>query len=244
MERKIAWIAVIMLFAQITTSAQADKKIYNAYISGDMGAWKERLDVLENNATASKQERLNLVNYLYGYIAWSIEQDKEEEARKYISTAESLLDKLEKKNHQLSTIYAYRAAFVGFEIALARRKAPFLGPKSLEFAENSIKLDSKNSFGYVQLGNIEFYTPALFGGSKEVAMQHYRNAVRIMENNPDSLKNNWNYVNLLATIIQAYMETGQYDKALDYCKKTLQYEPRFDWVKNELYPEVKNEIKS
>jgi tetratricopeptide (TPR) repeat protein len=244
MERKIAWIAVIMLFAQIAASAQADKKIYNAYISGDMNAWKKRMLTLENGAPESRHERLDLVNYYYGYIAWSIDQDRKEEAREYIQKAESIMNDLEKVDYRLPNIYAYRSAFVGFEIALARRKAPFLGPKSLEFAKQSVQLDSDNSFGYVQLGNIEFYTPALFGGSKEVAMQHYRNAVRIMEKKPDHLKNNWNYVNLLATIIQAYMETGQYDKALDYCKKTLKYEPRFDWVKNELYPEVKNEIKS
>lgn len=53
---------------------------------------------------------------------------------------------------------------------------------------------------------------------------------------------NWNYLNLLATIINAYIELEQYQKAKYFCDKTLAIEPHFDWVKRILYPQVLKQI--
>lgn len=98
--------------------------------------------------------------------------------------------------------------------------------------------DTLNPLAYAQLGNIAFYTPKLFGGSKAEAMQHYAKALKLMQTNMQNLKNSWNYLNLLATIINAHMELEQYKMAKKYCLITLTFEPEFEWVKNKLYPEI------
>ncbi|MGC9385086.1 MAG: hypothetical protein ACP5D6_10845, partial [Kosmotogaceae bacterium] len=59
-----------------------------------------------------------------------------------------------------------------------------------------------------------------------------------LDKNHASLNDNWNYLNLLATIINAYYEIGNYEKAKQYCIKTLAIESNFDWVKNVLYPKT------
>jgi tetratricopeptide (TPR) repeat protein len=178
------------------------------------------------------------VDYHHGYIAWCIDKGKKKEAEIYIEKAEAHLAYLESEDYRLSDIFAYKAAFIGFEIGLARHKAPFIGPKSIEFAEKSIQLNKKNAMGYVQLGNIEYYTPKFAGGSKEIAVQHYQHALRIMESQKDRIVNNWNYLNLLATLINAYVELGDLDKAANYCNKTRKIEPNFDWVNNTLCPNI------
>ncbi|MFP4664340.1 MAG: hypothetical protein ACLFM1_07915 [Bacteroidales bacterium] len=243
MERKICQLIIFAAFMQMTAFAQTDRAIYQAYVNGDMQSWKSRMDFLEKQSDKSNAEMLDLVNYQHGYIAWCIDQGRKEEAKKYIKKSEDHLAHLEKKKYRMPQVYAYKAAYIGFEIAIARHKAPFIGPESREHAKQSVRLDPKNVLGYVQLGNIEYYTPPIAGGSKTIAMQHYLNALRIMEQDENMISGNWNYLNLLATIINAYIETEQYQKALHYCEKTLSFEPDFDWVKNTLCPIVKNKGK-
>lgn len=238
MERtKYLFIIAFILFS-LAATGQNNKTIYNAYIRGDMDTWKYAIDSIETKEPKTNREILDLINYQYGYIAWCISKEKSREARKYINKAEKLIETLDKQNYNSSYIYAYRAAFVGFEIGLATYKAPFIGPQSLLYANQSVATDTLNPLAYAQLGNIAFYTPKLFGGSKAEAMQHYAKALKLMQTNTQNLKNSWNYLNLLATIINAHMELEQYKMAKKYCLITLTFEPEFEWVKNKLYPEI------
>lgn len=235
MERKKYILIALFVSLCVSVFGQTNMKIYKAYIQGNMVAWKTHMDSHKAN---TNEQKLNLVNYQYGYIAYCIDQDKDDEAEKYLAKAETLLAELKKQQYEISMVNAYKSAFVGFKIGLSPYKAPFIGQESLDFAKKSVAQNGSNYFGYVQLGNIAFYTPAMFGGSKADAMKHYLKALELLEKNPALLKDNWNYLNLLATIINAYYEIGNYGKAKHYCIKTLEIEPNFDWVKNVLYPKT------
>lgn len=235
MERKKYILIIIVGFFVVFSYGQNSKTIYQAYISGNMVEWKKAID---NHKTTTNNDRLDLINYQYGYIAFCIDRDKEEEAERYIQKTENIVVQLEKQQYKLSMLYAYKSALVGFKIGISPYKAPFIGQKSLTFAKKSIEIDGTNFFGYSQLGNIAYYTPPMFGGSKTEAMKHYLKALELMEKNPSAIKNNWNYLNLLATIINAYYEQEQYEMAKKYCIIALAIEPEFDWVKNQLYPKT------
>lgn len=217
---------------------QNNKSIYNAYISGNMNKWKTAMDSVDVLKQKNNKDLLDLINFQYGYIAWCIGSNKSTEAKKYLKKATGILKKLEQKKYNESMLYAYKAAFVGFEIGLAKYKAPFIGMNSLEYAKKSLSIDPSNALAYMQLGNIYFYMPKMFGGSKGLALKHYLKAMKFMESSNDYKTNNWNYLNLLATIINAHIELNQYEEAKKYCKKTLAIEPGFDWVKNNLYPKL------
>jgi tetratricopeptide (TPR) repeat protein len=217
--------------------------IYKAYITGNMALWKSTLDSLENRPGKSSAEILELINYQYGYTGWCIDQKQIEEAENYINKTEKLIRHLEQKEYDLSMLFAYKAALIGFKIGISPYKAPFIGMKSQEYAEISMGLNAKNPMACIQLGNICYYKPKWFGGSKKEAIQHYQKALMLMETNPTDLLNNWNYLNLLAIIIHAQMELGQYSIAAHYCEKALALEPSFDWVKNILYPQTLKELK-
>jgi tetratricopeptide (TPR) repeat protein len=235
MERKKNILIALFISLLLPAFGQINQTIYKSYISGNMVEWKKYMDSYKSITNA---EKLDLINYQYGYIAYCIDQDKKSEAEKYLQKAENLIADLEKQQYNLSMIYAYKAAFVGFKIGLSPYKAPFIGNQSLIFAKKSIALDGNNFLGYIQLGNIAFYTPSIFGGSKTDALSHYKRALELMEKKPDCIKYNWNYLNLLSAIINNYYELKQFDLAKKYCIKTLAFEPEFDWVKNQLYPKI------
>lgn len=240
MERKIAIILIALFAVTQLLFAEVKGEIYRAYISENMDRWKFVMDSTERSSNLSKQDRLELLNYQYGYIAWCIDKNKKQVAVAYVKKAEQQVQKLETGRYQISTLHAYKAALIGFKIGLAPYKAPFIGKESIDNAKKSVQLDANNAFGYLQLGNISFYMPSAFGGSKKEAMKMYLKALDLMERKPTLLKENWNYLNLLLTIALAYQELDQKALARSYCLKILKIEPHFIWVKNTLYPQLIN----
>ncbi|MCX7987695.1 MAG: hypothetical protein N2662_12230 [Bacteroidales bacterium] len=238
MERtKYLSISLLMLAITYNLSAYTPT-IYQAYVRGDMKVWKHNIDSLEKVKNLSTEDTKRLLNYQYGYIAWCLGTKNKEEAKKYLHLAQKNLNILENTDYTKSMIYAYKAAFTGYEIGISPYKAPVLGEKSLLYAERSITIDSLNWFGHLQLANIYFYKPPMFGGSKAKALKLYLKALHLMEKNKENLKFNWNYLNLHALIIKAFMDLNQYPMANKYCNKILALEPQFDWVKNKLQPEI------
>lgn len=241
MERKI--VKLILLLVTISSAyGNYSEKFYNYFVNDKMSEWKILVDDMDKVSPKSNEFRLELVNYQYGYIAWCIGKKRNSEAEKYLEKADDNLNLLEKNKYGLSMVYAYRAAFYGFRIGLSRWRAPFLGPKSIDNAELSVKTDSKNWFAYMQLGNIDFYTPSIMGGSKSDALKHYIKAEKLIESSADKGRN-WNYLNLLTVIGKSYFEMNNFDLAKKYYDKTLEIEPNYFWVKEELYPILLNKMK-
>lgn len=239
MERtKYFLLIVFSVFSFNYIIASNKLEIYNAYLSNNMHVWKQTIDKMQHTRKKQNEFILELVNYQYGYIAWCIANKKEDEARKYINLAEKNITYLEKKKYRSSLLNAYRAAFYGFRIGLNTIKAPFLGPKSMDYAKLALQQDRNNWFAYLQYGNIQYYTPSIFGGSKTDAINSYLIAKELMEKDRNLNSNNWNYLNLLTTIATAYSDISYFHTAKKYYQEILNIAPEFTWVKNELYPEL------
>ena len=241
MERKKYILLILFFFINSFLLGQNSHDIYDAYSKSDMETWKRIIDDMGKKTDESDAYILQLINFQYGYIAWCIGTDKNKEAKNYLDIAKKHLNSLEKKGYRLADVYAYRAAFIGYEIAMSPYKAPFIGMESLTFAKKSIDTDPLNPIGYIQLGNIMFYMPEIFGGSKEKAIELYQKALEIMETNPS--EKDWNFLNLLGSIINLYIETQNFFAANELCIKSLDIEPNFSWVKNDLYPKTLKQLK-
>ena len=240
MERKKHIIAIILVLFVLSSTASNKTKIYQAYLNGNMSAWKTTIDEMQE-AEKSVDLRADLLNYQYGYIGWCIGVGNEKEAKTYLKKAEANLETLEKAEYSASEINAYKSAFYGFKIGLSPVRAPFYGPKSVNHAKRAIEINKTNPMGYIQYGNSQFFMPPVFGGSKSEAVEYFEKALKLMEISADTL-NNWNYLSLLTRIAEAHQEMGNYESAGMYYKKILQIEPGFSYVKNELYPAYLNEI--
>lgn len=217
----------------IYASAQEKEAIYRSYISNDMATWRNTIDAMHEESNKSNLRELELLNYEYGYVGWSIGDKRKSEAKLYLNRCMDRLVKLRNENYRVSVLDAYESAFLGFQIGLANLKAPRLGPRSLDFAKRSVEHDDNNALGFIQLGNIYFFMPPLFGGSKERAIEYYLRAEQLMAADG---KGDWNYLALLVQIAGAFEDKGEIDKANSFYLKSLYYEPNFSWVKDELYP--------
>ena len=224
---------ILILLSCLLALAQEKETIYRSYIYNDMATWKKTIDAMHAEPNKNNERELELLNYEYGYIGWSIGSKKNGEARIYLERGLERLKRLRTQNYRVAVLDAYESAFLGFEIGLANLKAPRLGPRSFDFAKKSVEKDDNNALGYIQLGNIDFFMPPIFGGSKDRAIENYLRAEQLMEADG---KGDWNYLALLVQLAEAFEVTGKIDKAGAFYVKALSSEPNFSWVKDELYP--------
>lgn len=209
-----------------------------------MESWKTVIDEMEKQKTTETTFLLELINYQYGYISYCLGNKDKEQAKKYLQLAEQHLTKLERVPSLKATVDSYKSAFFGFKIGISPLKAPFYGRKSIIHVKQAIENDSTLAFGHMQYGIAYFYMPAIFGGSKKIAIASFEKALILMETNSETLPYDWNYLNLLTLLGQSYEELKDYQKAIQIYKKALEFEPEFQWVKTELYPNILNKIQS
>jgi tetratricopeptide (TPR) repeat protein len=234
--RIIFCLFLLIGFSGIYASDRSE--IYYAYVNNRMDQWENVIDRLEAVKFKSNEQLLELVNYQYGYIGYCIGFKKKDKARKYLGLAEKNIEILEKSNYKPSDIHAYKCAFYGFKIGLNIFSAPVNGKKSLEHGEAAIKLGKDNYFAHIQYGNMQFYRPAAFGGSKKEGMEYFLKAKEMLEKNPSDLVGNWNYLSLLVIIGQSYTYIDDLNSAKAIYEKILKVEPSFLYVKTELYPDL------
>lgn len=239
MERtKYKLIIIILLSFSVQLRADYRSEIYSAYINSKMDQWKGVIERIEAVPDKDDKLLLELVEYQYGYIGYCLGFDKKDEARKFLGMAQKNLDILEKRKYKLSVVNSYRSAFYGFRIGLNPITAPVNGLRSIEFAKNALKLDPGHFLGYVQQGNIQFYMPAAFGGSKKEALEYFLKARELIEKDPGSVSGNWNYMSLLILIGQTYTYLKDYPSAKRIYEEILKTEPGFLYVKEDLYPKL------
>ncbi len=242
MERKKCGSVFLFLILSFWAFSQNNyrERIYESFISGEMGDWETVLDEMEQQKYSDPDHLKELIGYQYGYIGWCLGNNKKEAAKETLSQMEKNLGKLKQQSGETADFHAFYAAAYGFKIGLSNWRAPFLGPKSMERAEQALEKAPRNFQVNLEMGNIWNHMPKVFGGSAEKAKKYYRKAIEIMENSePGPPENNWMYLNLLALAGQMESKAGNREKALHFYQKALNIEPRFEWVKRELLPSLK-----
>lgn len=236
--KKIMGILLLM-FPLVLSGQEYTTRIYRAYVTGRMDRWKEVMDEMDLAYRSTKDHQLlyQLTEAQYGYIAYCISEGRKKEAKNVLEKAEEHVEILLKADRNNPKVYGLQGAFYGFRVGLKPLKAPVYGKKSEEANQKAINLGPEEPHGWVENANIEFYKPAVFGGSKKKAVRLYEKAVRLFEASPPRTKNNWIYLNSLAALGTAYEETGEIEKADRIYRKLLELEPSFVWIRDEVYPE-------
>ncbi len=235
--KKTVFIVLFLISTSLSINAQSEKKqIYKAFISGDMKEWKTVMDNFANKNPSTNAQKIELINFYYGYVAYQIAIGKKDEATIYLNKGEAIIDNLLKINTSNPDLYAYKGAFIGFKIGISPLKAPFIGRSSIQNVNKAIQLDPNNIQANIERANILYYSPSAFGGNKTEAKKYYLKAISLFESNGGNIKENWLYLSLMTSLAKIYTEERNYKDAKEMYEKILMIEPSYDYVKNELYP--------
>lgn len=243
--RKATTLLLLFLLFSATGKASAaslsfyQQQVYKAYISDDMELWKSTMEQMNSEINISDKFLLHLTITQYGYIGYLIGNKQKDTAKELLDNTRKNAKKLS-KTHYNTEAYALMAGLNGYEIGLAKHKAPFLGKKSEQFIDKSLDISKVNPMAWTEKGNIYYHMPGFFGGSYEKAIDYYTKAVRYFNKTPYLPQ--WLKLNALVWLGKSYEANGQLNKALQTYKKALETEPDFNWVKNDLYPKLLNKM--
>jgi hypothetical protein len=182
------------------------------------------------------QQLLDVTLAWYGYIGYCLGNDKKKEAELYLESGWQLLDSLLKTPEAGAEAYAFKGAFYGFGIALAKYKVIILGPKSISALNKSAFMDSTNVHYLVEKGNQLYYVPSIMGGNKNIALYHYKRAVDLMEAGKAYQQNHWFYLNSLIALAHTYEAAGKIDTARKTYLKIHHLAPDFKWFNEDVWP--------
>ena len=237
-------IVLISLHSVIYAESPYRKVIYNSFVNRQMYKWEAVLRTMDAvNEPTSIEQKLEHIDYYYGYIAHLIGKKQFNEADEELIKANRLVDNLIKISPKNATAYAYKGAFIGLKIATNRLKSVYLKPESNAYINKALELDPQNSQAHIDKGNMLFYAPRIIGGDKKNALNYYLRAMQLIEKNKDT-NQNWRYLNLLTIIGIAYEKIDMLAEAKLAYEKALRKEPNYKWVKDDLYPNLLAKIKN
>ena len=173
----------------------------------------------------------------YGYIGYCIGNELEDEAEEYLESGWTHLNQLIESPRAGAAAYAMKSGFYGFEMGLSKFKAVVLGRRSVAALKKAAAIDSSNVHYLVEKGNQMYYMPSFLGGDDEVALHHYKKAAETIESGKAYHKRHWFYLNTMVVLAHTYERTGRIEKARATYRKILKQTPRFEWLKDELWPD-------
>lgn len=221
-------ILFVSLVGFLLTAYASNNPFYKAFLEADRKMWKYHLDSLSK----SPADMETLLSAYYGYIGWCIEEDLKKEGEEYLDQAYDLMDELEDDRSNSATMNAYKAAFYGYDIELNPYKAAFIGPKSMKKAVLALEQDTLNWFAHEQYGHVYYYMPSMFGRDRALAIKHYERALDLLEADLSGTEKNWNELNLLLVLAQAYGEQENKIKSKEYYEKLKTKAPNFKKIKS------------
>jgi tetratricopeptide (TPR) repeat protein len=233
-------IILIILLCSTVLSAQNSHpyscRFEHYFIIGDMDSWLALVDSLQEEKL-SKLESDVLVQAQYGLMGYFLSQNRKERASQQFVHFEKLLEKLLEIYPNNPNYLSMKAASIGFRIGISPWRAPFLNSQHISTINRALEQGPGLAFPLIEYANSLYFRPSIVGGDKEKAKEYYEKALGILEQQPDC---NWQYYSIGSWLAQVYLRLGEEDKGYELFHKLLEEAPDFEYVKDELLPQLEN----
>jgi len=220
--------------AQAIDQAKIEHQFYTAHVTNSNLSWKVSLQQVEENLEEANQ--LLLAKGYYAAAGTALGNKEETLASKLLDKGHLLVNKLLKSNKNSAEANALLSVILGLKIGLSPMKGMLYGNKSSRAANKGIQLAPDNAFTNFVQGNSLFYTPSMFGGDVKESIVYLEKAISIYAQK--EVLQNWEYMNTLVLLGQAYHAQGNYTKAKTTFETALGIAPNFGWVQYVLLPET------
>ena len=256
MKRNLLFIALFLLAAISFNNAQpvdalineGKKLLYKADVEFDFTSYIKARGMFERALASDKEDYF--ANYFLAYTDYKLavyymqKRDKQQ-FMNYVDSATENLKSLINDNDSDAEAISLLGAVYGIQVSMDPSSGPSKGSQNVALTYEAIKLSPNNPRVQLQRGISKFNTPEFFGGSKEEALNYFKESISIFESaDENDGKITWGYLDALAWLGKTYTQLGDYESAISTYKKALQNEPEFSWVKNSLLPAVEEKLTS
>lgn len=234
--RLLIFLLPLLLFstrgpAQTQATLSYEAYALKGYLDTSLDDWNQALAHLRTQPE-SIERSVRMAYLAYGAAGSSFALEEEVKVDVYLDIAEeslaAVLDQ-EPKNVQANAILS---GVLGLRIARKPMKGMTLGSKSARHAKRALDYGPDNPVALFFFGSRLLYTPKMWGGDPERAVELLQRAVDLGSGSA----NDWTYLNALALLGQAQAKTEQSAAARTTYKRALALQPEFGYVKYNLLP--------
>ena len=233
----LIWFSVLVSLSHGQDRNTYKQRLYVSYIGEQIDQWKGIISEMNHSyeQTANQMLLYDICFAYYGYIGYLLSIEEENAAKEALKDAMKKTDILEETLPGRPEVLALQGAFLGYRIVLSKFSSLFLGPKALKYINKAYESSNTCFNCNTEMGNMRFYTPKFLGGSKTEAIQYYKKEVEILETSELKTERDWIYMNTVLLLANAYLETDQQELACKLYEQLLEYEPKADWIRKDLY---------
>lgn len=234
-------LCLVAIMSQVRAQGAEIKRItYEAYLYKNLDMWKKGVEMSQAEYDKNKQDAilLDLALVQYGLLNATMIEKQEDIFNDYADNTVENIEKLIDTDKKWGEPKAILSSVYGVKMAYSPWKGIFLGSKSNNLMESATQQSKESALVWKLYANSKLYTPESFGGDKVEAAKAYEKAIALFENDPESTKNNWIYLDALAHLGITYMKLDKPTKAREVFEKALKVEPEFNWVRNSLLPQL------
>lgn len=198
--------------------------------------------------TAGASTRQALAHYYAALADYRLNNqfpdDAEEKREEVLGDATTHLKKATELDPTFADAWALLAGVYGQRMGLnPMTQGMTLGSDTDEAMNRAKELAPDNPRVWIIDGTSDFFTPSMFGGDKERALEKFEKAARLaeQESTDDPLMPSWGHAEAYAWIGIAHMDAERYDQARTAFENALSINSEYGWVKYDLLPRLQEQ---
>jgi tetratricopeptide (TPR) repeat protein len=227
--KKLILSALLLLASLKAFCGVIDHEVmFQAYLDNDMTRWGTEIEKYIAQPDLTIDDKIDLSNYLYGYVAAILETKKKSEIESLIKVWNGYLNEIEAEKGNRADVHVYRSAIAAYKFKLN----PILlaqATRSLNELDRALDTDPNNFLALQLKGNVKFYMP----GNKKEAIAWFERALQQLDT---SALYRWNQCAITLCLAQAYEKTGNPQKAIEVRNTILNQYPNFIYMRDDYYP--------
>ena len=163
-------------------------------------------------------------------------QENKDQAKSFLDDGIEHLEQAVTIKEDFAEAYALMSSLMGNKIGLNPILGMTLGMKSGSMMGKAFGLAPENPRVSLIAGQSAYYTPKMFGGGKDKALEHIEKALTLFETfEPASpVDPSWGHADAYAYLGLIQMDAGDLDTAEISFQQALEIDPEHGWVKHQL----------
>jgi tetratricopeptide (TPR) repeat protein len=236
-----------------TSSPATDSLLQRAKTLITEGAYLGSIDSLRQARALAKRAtgastRQALAHYYAALADYRLNnqfpEDAEKKRENVLGDATTHLKKATELDSTFADAWALLAGVYGQRMGLnPMTQGMMLGSDTDEALSRAKELSPSNPRVWIIDGTSDFFTPSMFGGDKERALEKFKKAARLAEQESidDPLMPSWGHAEAFAWIGIVQMDAERYEHARTAFEKALSINPDYGWVKYDLLPRLQEQ---
>ena len=216
-------ISLVLLIG--TASAQtAEEMQYAAYLKASKSMWEQSIQLTKD------QSDFTQALAMYGLLNNTMASKDEDTFDDNVDQTIELLKSVIEENPEWGEPKAVLSSVYGLVMAYSPMKGMLYGSRSSSLIDNAMKEQEDSPMVQKLYGGSKLYTPEMFGGSPERAVEAFEKSVELYEKSNST--ENWMYLDTLVGLSFAYSKTGKEELAKQTLEKAIGLEPQYQWAKS------------